>query len=76
MIQTGFESRVKVQQIIESQLPNFILDESPNTEEFLKQYYISQEYQGGSIDIADNLDQYLKLDNLSPEVIVDNTYIS
>ena len=76
MIQTGFESRVKVQQIIESQLPNFILDESPNTEEFLKQYYISQEYHGGSIDIADNLDQYLKLDNLSPEVIVDNTYIS
>ena len=43
MIQTGFESRVKVQQVIENQLPNFILDESPNTAEFLKQYYISQE---------------------------------
>jgi hypothetical protein len=40
MIQTGFESRVKVQQVIENQLPNFILDESPNTAEFLKQYYI------------------------------------
>jgi hypothetical protein len=74
MIQTGFDSRVKVQQIIESQLPNFILDESPNTTEFLKQYYISQEYQGGPIDIAENLDQYLKLDNLTPEVIVDSTY--
>ena len=36
MIQTGFESRVKVQQVIENQLPNFILDESPNTAEFLK----------------------------------------
>ena len=44
MIQTGFESRVKVQQVIESQLPNFILDENPNAAEFLKQYYISQEY--------------------------------
>lgn len=74
MIQTGFESRVKVQQVIESQLPNFILDESPNTAEFLKQYYISQEYQGGPIDIAENLDQYLKLDNLTPEVVVDSTY--
>jgi len=76
MIQTGFESRVKVQQVIESQLPNFILDESPNTAEFLKQYYISQEYQGGPIDIAENLDQYLKLDNLTPEVIVDSVRLS
>ena len=76
MIQTGFESRVKVQQVIENQLPNFILDESPNTAEFLKQYYISQEYQGGAIDIAENLDQYLKLDNLTPEVIVGSTKLS
>ena len=76
MIQTGFESRVKVQQIVESQLPSFILDENPNASEFLKQYYISQEYQGGPIDIAENLDQYLKLDNLTPEVIVGETTLS
>ena len=76
MIQTGFESRVKVQQVIENQLPNFILDESPNTAEFLKQYYISQEYQGGTVDIAENLDQYLKLDNLTPEVVVDSTILT
>ena len=76
MIQTGFESRVKVQQIIDNQLPNFILDESPNAAEFLKQYYISQEYQSGPIDIAENLDQYLKLDNLIPEVVVDSAYIT
>ena len=73
MIQTGFDSKVKVQQIIESQLPSFILEESPNASEFLKQYYISQEYQGASIDIAENLDQYLKLENLTPEVVVGNT---
>lgn len=36
MIQTGFEKRVKVQQIIESQLPEFILSESPKTVEFSK----------------------------------------
>jgi len=76
MIQTGFDSRVKVQQIIESQLPSFILEESPNASEFLKQYYISQEYQGGVIDIAENLDQYLKLENLTPEVVVDSTTLS
>jgi hypothetical protein len=76
MIQTGVESRVKIQQIISSQLPNFILDESPNTSEFLKQYYVSQEYQGGPVDIAENLDQYLKLDNLTPEVVVDSVNLS
>ena len=76
MIQTGFESRVKVQQIIDNQLPEFILDESPKAAEFLKQYYISQEYQGGPIDIAENLDQYLKLDNLTPEVVVGFTTLS
>jgi hypothetical protein len=76
MIHTGFETRVKVQQIIENQLPEFILDESPNTVEFLKQYYISQEYQGAPTDIAENLDQYLKLDNLTPEVVVGFTSLS
>ncbi len=72
MIRTGFESRVKIQDVISNQLPEFILDESPKTLDFLKQYYISQEYQGGTVDIAENLDQYLKLDNLKPEIIVDN----
>ena len=76
MITTGFDARVKVQQIIENQLPEFLLSESPKSAEFLKQYYISQEYQGGPIDIAENLDQYLSLDNLTPEVISGITSIT
>ena len=69
MISTGIDKRVKVHQIIENQLPEFVLSENPKTVDFLKQYYISQEYTGGPIDLVDNLDQYLKLDNLTPEVI-------
>ena len=76
MIQTGFESRVKIQQIIDSQLPEFILDESPKVVDFLRQYYISQEYQGGATDIVENLDQYLTIDNLTPEVVVGFTTLS
>ena len=72
MIQTGFEPRVKVQEIITNQLPSFILDENPKAVDFFKQYYISQEYQGGTSDLSENLDQYLKVDNLVPEVIVDS----
>ena len=76
MIETGFDRRVKVQQIIDNQLPEFLLSESPKASEFLKQYYISQEYQGGPVDLADNLDQYLKLDNLTPEVVKGYTTLS
>ena len=76
MIGTGIEKRIQVQQIIESQLPEFILSESPKTVDFLKQYYISQEHRGGVVDIGDNLDQYLKLDNLTPEVIKGHTNLS
>ena len=76
MIATGFETRVQIQQIVENQLPEYILSESPKASEFLKQYYISQEFSGGTIDIVDNLDQYLKLDNLTPEVITGQTSLS
>ena len=73
MIQTGFEKRVQVQQILANQLPDFIRAESPKTLDFLKQYYISQEHQSGATDLADNLDQYIKIDNLTQEVISGKT---
>lgn len=76
MITTGIEKRVQVQQIIDSQLPEFVVSENPNALEFFKQYYISQEYRGGPVDLSDNLDQYLKLDNLTPEVIRGSTSLS
>ena len=76
MIQTGIVSKVKIQDILSNQLPNFIRDESPLTVDFLKQYYISQEYQGGPTDISDNLEQYIDVNNLTPEVIVDSTILS
>ena len=76
MIGTGIDKRIQVQQIIENQLPEFIRSESPLAVDFLKQYYISQEHHGGVIDITDNLDQYIKLDNLTPEVIVGVTTLS
>ncbi len=73
MIQTGFDTRIKIQQIIENQLPEYILDESPKVVDFLKQYYASQEYQSGPADIVENLDQYIKIDNLDPEVVSGTT---
>jgi hypothetical protein len=75
MFENDFDARVKINQIVENQLPEFITAESPKFLEFLKQYYISQEYQGGPVDLVDNLDQYLKIDNLTTEIIQGNTIL-
>ena len=71
-----FDKRINVNTIIENQLPEFILSDFPNATEFFKQYYISQEFQGGPSDLINNFDQYLKVDNLVPEVVVGLTSIS
>jgi hypothetical protein len=73
---SDFEKRVQINKIIESQLPEFIVSDFPKATEFFKQYYISQEFQGGTVDIAENLDQYLKLDNLVPEVVTGQTTLT
>ena len=36
---------IKISDVIENQIPEFILSENPNFVDFLKQYYISQEFQ-------------------------------
>ena len=63
----GIDVRVKTQDVISSQLPEYILSEAPLTDDFLRQFYISQEFQGGPVDFASNLDQYLSLNTLASE---------
>ena len=70
------DKRIQVNTIIENQLPEFVVSDFPNATEFLKQYYISQEFQGGASDLISNFDQYLKSDNLVPEVVVGLTTLS
>ena len=69
------DKRIKVNTIIENQLPEFVVTDFPNAAEFFKQYYISQEFQGGPSDLIGNFDQYLKSDNLVPEVVTGSTSI-
>jgi hypothetical protein len=59
--------RVKIQSIVESQIPEFLNDDSPLFREFLEQYYISQEHQTGVVDLAVNLQQYKSIDNFNTE---------
>ena len=64
MIETSL-SRVKIHEVIESQIPEAIDSDNPLLGTFLKQYYISQEFQGGPVDIVDNFTDYKSVDFLN-----------
>ena len=71
-----FEKRVQLNKIIESQLPEFLVADFPKAIEFFRQYYLSLEHQGGSVDLVDNLDRYIRVDNLVPEVVTGETTLT
>jgi hypothetical protein len=56
------EQRIKFNNIVQNQLPSYVREEFPLISEFLKQYYISQEFQGAPVDLIQNIDSYIKLD--------------
>ena len=59
------EKRVKIQSVVENQLPIFLGAELEGAGDFLKTYYKSQEYQGGPVNILENIDQYTKVGTYS-----------
>ena len=75
MIETSL-TKVKINEIVQSQIPEYIDVENPLFGEFLQQYYYSQEYQGGPVDIADNLSDYKSLDFLSEDNLIGFTSLS
>ena len=66
--------RVKFQEIVASQLPRYVREDFPLLTDFLEQYYVSQESQSGPIDIVNNIDKYVKVDELFN--IVNSTTLS
>ena len=55
------DKRVQINKVVKDQLPSYVRDDSPLVGEFLSAYYQGQEYQGGPIDIINNLDSYIQL---------------
>ena len=69
------EKRVQFNNIVENQLPSYVREEFPLVSEFLKQYYISQEFQGAPIDLIQSIDRYIKLNettNLAESVFLES----
>lgn len=58
-------TRIKISSIVESQLPLFVREDYPLVAELLTEYYRSLEFKGSSYDLLHNIDQYVKVNNLS-----------
>ena len=55
------QKKVQFNKIVKNQLPSYVQNEFPLVGEFLSAYYKGQEYQGGPIDLINNIDKYIKL---------------
>ena len=75
MIDTSI-NRVQVNEVIDNQIPDFIVNDNPEFVDFMRQYYISQEFQGGVIDIAESLQDYKNLDFLNNVNLTKSTNLS
>jgi hypothetical protein len=62
------ETRIKFSNIIQNQFPAYVREEFPLVVDFIAQYYLSQESIGSSIDLIQNIDQYIKLDNQANQI--------
>ena len=68
--------RVKVSHVIQSQIPEFLNQESPLFASFLNQYYESQEHKSGTADLANNLPEYRKIGAFNSETLTESTTLT
>lgn len=59
------KNKIKISSIVESQLPLFVREEYPLVSEILTEYYKSLESIGSFYDILQNIDEYVKVNNLT-----------
>ena len=58
-------NKVKISNIVENQIPEFLNEENPLFKEFLNQYYISQEFDYSVVNLAENIHSYKNIDTYS-----------
>ena len=68
--------RVRIQNIIESQIPEFLNTESPLFKEFLDRYYISQEHPTGISDLGVNVNSLKDISTYDNETLFSAFYPS
>jgi hypothetical protein len=61
------DKTIQFSNIVRNQLPSYVKEEFPLVSEFLSQYYLSQEFQGAPIDLIQNIDRYIKVDQITSQ---------
>ena len=69
MIGTSKSKKVKISNILDSQILDFIHEESPDFKDFLNQYYISEEHEFGSTYLSDNLTAFKDIGATSNNIL-------
>ena len=59
------ESRTKISDRLEEQIPQFIREDYPDFIQFIKYYYQALELKGNPVDVIQNLDEYYNIDRLN-----------
>ena len=59
------ESRTKVSNRLEEQMPQFVREDYPDFIQFVKYYYQALELKGNPVDIIQNIDEYYNIDRLN-----------
>jgi hypothetical protein len=62
------EKRIQFSNIVFNQLPAYVREEFPLVAEFLSEYYRAQEFQGSPIDLIQNIDKYIKVDEITNQI--------
>jgi hypothetical protein len=62
------EKRIQFSNIVYNQLPAYVREEFPLVAEFLSEYYRAQEFQGAPIDLIQNIDKYIKVDEITNQI--------
>ena len=66
------DARITTKELLQEQIPSFLFEDTPQILQFLEEYYNSVEYQGGPLDLLNNIDQYVELNNLAELDLVTN----
>jgi len=66
----------KISALIESQLPNFIVDEYPLFSRFVEKYYEAQESSGQPLDIANNILDYTDINYYEKNLLNENSILT
>ena len=69
MIGTSTATKVKITNILDSQILDFIQEENPDFKDFLNQYYVSEEHEFGSTYLSDNISSLKDIASTSNNIL-------